>query len=132
MNSVTRAVSHLAPTSPGRPGARAVWVRALGLLAPLLVLGAGCAAHIGDPCTSNQECAYGHSCDLAPPGGYCLVVTCKPNSCAAEAWCASYVVGGRTQSYCLRKCQEDGDCRDGYRCRFDLGAPGGVCYTAAK
>jgi hypothetical protein len=60
------------------------------------------------------------------------VVTCKPNSCAAEAWCASYVVGGRTQSYCLRKCQEDGDCRDGYRCRFDLGAPGGVCYTAAK
>jgi hypothetical protein len=92
---------------------------------------AACAAKVGDGCLNNADCAFGQTCDTSPPGGYCLIVGCRANSCPSEAWCASFQVGARIQSFCLRKCGDDGDCRDGYRCRFDTGAPGGVCYTAA-
>jgi hypothetical protein len=93
-------------------------------------LAAGCGNVIGDACTSNAECAFGHQCDTSSPAGYCLLTNCRANSCPQEAWCAVFQIStSRTQSFCLRKCKDDGDCRDGYRCRFDLGTPGGVCYV---
>lgn len=106
---------------------------ALGLvaLACALLLGAssGCSATVGDGCTSNRECGFTHECDTSSPGGYCLIPNCKPNSCPAESWCASFTFLDRQRTYCLRKCKSDGDCRSGYKCRFELGTPGGVCFT---
>ena len=90
----------------------------------------GCASTIGDRCTSNRDCATGQECDTAPPGGYCFEQMCRANSCPSEAWCATFAVSERTRTFCLRKCQADGDCRGGYKCRFELGTPGGVCYVA--
>lgn len=106
-------------------------MRRLALPLLLSLFAVACAAHIGDPCSSNRDCnaAAGHTCDVSAPGGYCLLYGCRANSCPSEAWCATFTTGPRTQSYCLRKCASSDDCRDGYRCRTDLGTPGGVCFT---
>jgi len=113
---------------PRGAGARTFLLAALFL--SLATLGGGCAATVGDGCASNRECATGQECDTAPPGGYCLIATCRSNQCPSEAWCASFGVADRTRTFCLRKCQADGDCRSGYKCRLDLNTPGGVCYIA--
>lgn len=116
------------PISRRRPVATGT-VAALMLMV-LAAFGGGCAATVGDGCTSNRECATAQECDTASPGGYCTILTCRANSCPSEAWCASFSLADRTRSFCLRKCQDNGDCRDGYKCRFDLGTAGGVCYVA--
>ena len=100
-------------------------------LALALFFGAtmGCSATVGDACTSNRECGPSQECDPSPPGGYCLIPNCRATSCPPEAWCASFTFVDRERTFCLRKCKSDGDCRSGYKCRFDTGTPGGVCYT---
>jgi hypothetical protein len=108
----------------------AILDKAALLVSLAALLAGGCAAHVGDGCATNQDCATAQFCDTSPPGGYCTVVGCRANSCPSEAWCATALLGDHMQTYCLRKCEEDGNCRAGYVCRFDMATPGGVCFVA--
>jgi hypothetical protein len=89
------------------------------LLALALALGAGCAAEIGDDCGSNADCGVGRICDRSMPGGYCTSTPCEVNRCPTEAICVEFEDG---QSYCMKHCGGNGDCRGGsYRCVTDYG-----------
>ncbi len=73
----------------------------------------GCAAEIGDDCSSDLACGQGRACDLASRGGYCTISPCEPGSCPEEAVC---VIFENSESYCMRTCGGGDDCRSGYRC----------------
>ena len=80
------------------------------------------------------------------PGGYCTVMGCDVSTCPSEAACIRFFTGSFSNKtctnspdecsldelcsldqhcvprsseirYCMRKCDSDGDCRDGYECR---------------
>jgi hypothetical protein len=83
--------------------------------------------------------------DTNEKGGYCTIQGCDYNTCPSEATCVRFFTGSfenepcmdQTQCtldelctlpgfcaprsaevrYCMRKCESDGDCRDGYECR---------------
>jgi len=97
-------------------------VRALMLriaLGTALIL-AGCAPAIGDNCGSSVDCSVNGDriCDLASPGGYCTVVGCDPDTCPDGALCVEWrFAPDRTaQTYCMKRCGGDGDCRGSYAC----------------
>src|SRR5687767_9425178 len=50
------------------------------MLAPALVLGAGCGSEIGDSCAVSLDCDPSNStdrvCDLSSAGGYCTIMGC--------------------------------------------------------
>jgi hypothetical protein len=93
-------------------------------------LGLGCGKSIGDACTVSVDCSTrgDRQCDLSLPGGYCTQLACRPNGCASEASCVLFGAGvpgcsvnerevsRSARSQCMFRCEEDGDCRDGYRC----------------
>ena len=119
---------------------------ALALSFTMLLLPA-CGSEIGDPCSTNVDCAQDNTrdCDLSQPGGYCTVSGCDEKSCPEEAVCIRifpYESPGAACSpdapcasselclpdgfcvpreserrYCERKCGNNGDCRGGYVCR---------------
>lgn len=87
------------------------------------------------------------TCDLASPDGYCTIPGCTFDSCPEESICVSFFIAsfenracdfggadvcgrdevctlsgqcvssGSEVRYCMRKCSEGDDCRDGYECR---------------
>lgn len=82
-----------------------------------------CSPQIGDDCTSSIKCDLNNTriCDLSLPEGYCTISNCEASSCPQdEAVCIQffYTEPRRAQSYCMDRCENDGDCRDGvgYRC----------------
>ena len=85
----------------------------------LAALAAACEPAIGDECSTATDCPSGSTCDTSVPDGYCLEVGCDDNSdCPSEAVCVFF---DNYLSYCLAKCDGDGDCRDGHVCRTDVG-----------
>lgn len=92
----------------------------LGFALALALAGAaGCAAEIGDDCGSNADCGTTRICDKSLPGGYCTSTPCEVNSCPAEAVCIEFPDG---QTYCMKHCGSNGDCRGGgYKCVEDYG-----------
>jgi hypothetical protein len=108
------------------------WVTWIGLFAF-----AGCGKDIGDSCESVNECI---STDIDRlcltqdgegfPGGYCTKFNCGgSNACPEEATCVAYrsTLGGGAcdvdtslsrlqRNYCMLRCEQDSDCRSGYRC----------------
>ena len=103
-------------------------------LAVLLILAAGgCAAEIGDSCGYDVDCSpnMNRNCDRNQPGGYCLILSCDPDTCPSEAVCAEFttpcpngtdaeicsqIEENRERTYCLRHCTGDSGCRSGYQC----------------
>ena len=83
------------------------------VVAALGALSVGCSKQIGDDCGSAADCDPGQICDKALPGGYCTVTPCEPDSCPEEAVCIDYPP---FLSYCMKRCTNDGDCRDDYAC----------------
>lgn len=98
----------------------------------LLVLGA-CQPKIGDDCLVDLDCSQvgDRICDTTQPNGYCTIFNCGPTTCPEdESVCVAFsntpseVAGcgnlGRTSPYarpfCMKSCEDDGDCRDGYVC----------------
>jgi len=81
------------------------------LLALLFIL--GCGKEIGDSCSSTNDCPTGAVCDTSPPGGYCTITPCYSGDCPSEAKCIDY---GMDNSFCMRRCNDDYDCRSGYSC----------------
>jgi hypothetical protein len=70
-------------------------------------------------------------CDTSQPEGYCTQLNCTGNNCADEASCVLFnsavpgcgfddrsgPFGSRiARSFCMAKCESNGDCRDGYVC----------------
>ena len=92
----------------------------------------GCQPKIGDDCETAIDCSTlgDRLCDTSQPGGYCTVFNCEPDTCDDEAVCVAFdteldpacqsVNDGRYgrfgRTFCMRKCKDDGDCRDQYRC----------------
>ena len=95
------------------------------LLPVVLGLGlcAGCAAEVGDECSSNVDCSPNGDrvCDTAAPGGYCTILGCRAGSCPEEAVCVAWGRGVEEREFCMRTCGSSSDCRDGYQC-FDPGS----------
>lgn len=102
-----------------------------------LLLLAGCGKNIGDSCESVNECISTDTDRLCLtqdgegfPGGYCTKFNCGgSNACPEEAACVAYrstLGGGECDSetslsrlqrnYCMLRCENDSDCRSGYRC----------------
>ena len=96
-----------------------------------------CTPAVGDSCSSSTDCsaAGDRQCDTAQPGGYCTVVSCGANACPGNAGCVAFQtnvsgcpytdrsIARTARSYCMKKCGDDGDCRDGYICAEPTGAP---------
>jgi hypothetical protein len=104
------------------------------LVALSALLALGCKPEIGDECSVSTDCSNigDRLCDTTQPGGYCTIFNCEPDTCPEEAICIGFDSsesqvcqdpqgGNRLQrTFCLRRCEGDGDCRGGYVCA-DLG-----------
>jgi hypothetical protein len=92
-----------------------------------------CTPEIGDKCQVSTDCSIrgDRLCDISQPGGYCTQLNCSRNSCPDEASCVLFnsavpgcgyddrsgPFGSRVaRSFCMAKCESNGDCRDGYVC----------------
>ena len=93
-----------------------------------------------DPTNGERQC------DTSQKEGYCTIQGCDFNSCPEEAACIRFFTGGFSNKtcensadecsldelcdlnkrcvprssevrFCMRKCDTDDDCRDGYECR---------------
>lgn len=88
---------------------------------------AACAPEIGDDCETALDCSASGSrlCDRTQPGGYCIIQGCERGTCPEESVCVKFRPESERNAitFCMRKCNDHGDCRDdeGYRC---LGAQG--------
>jgi hypothetical protein len=103
------------------------WLR-LVLVLGSLVCGLGCKPKIGEDCATSIDCSISNDriCDATQPGGYCTVFNCEPNGCPEEAVCVAFGEGTCStpsvstrfrRTFCMRKCDDDSDCRGGsYRC----------------
>lgn len=91
-----------------------------------LALMTGCSPEVGDSCLTATECGTAGICDTSSPDGYCTITPCSPNSCPQEAVCVEFE---NSETYCMRRCESNGDCRSGYACRDDIG-PVKFCYIA--
>lgn len=96
---------------------------AVALFAAFALLAQGCAAVVGDACEAPSDCGQGMFCELSLPGGYCTIRDCTDRACPEEGLCVRF---SADVSYCMARCESDGDCRDGYRCVEDFG-PHGFC-----
>jgi hypothetical protein len=105
----------------------------------------GCKPEVGDKCQTSVDCSQvgDRICDVSQKDGYCTVFNCEPKDsngatkCPDEAVCIVYAaerspVSGcanllgdtpYSRSFCMKKCDNTTDCRDGYVC-IDVGAPG--------
>ncbi len=105
----------------------------------LLAFVLGCQPGIGDDCESSADCSASGDrlCDITQPGGYCTIFNCEPDTCPEDAVCVLFSANSSTvpgceqpygtspyqRSFCMKTCEEDGDCRNHYSC-IDVDAPG--------
>ncbi len=99
---------------------------------------------LGETCTSDNQCDAGYlqaRCFTpalgGPTGGECLAFGCvvgpdtavgsvvkgDGTGCGPTNLCA---VADATQTYCLKGCTSNSQCRDGYTCRLELEFPDGT------
>ena len=87
----------------------------------LAALASACAPEIGDPCENSVDCDIQNkrTCDLTLPGGYCTISGCEKGTCPDEAVCVAFrpEPDRLSNSWCMASCDDNSDCRDGYRCR---------------
>ena len=112
-----------------------------------LGLSAGCGKEIGDSCVVSSDCSPNGDRLCLDPGddGYCTIAGCDYSTCPEESACIRFFTGSfenrdcqstndcsldelcsltnkcvpRSSEfrYCMKTCDDDGDCRDGYECR---------------
>lgn len=78
----------------------------------------GCAAEVGDTCTTNTDCGAELFCDGSMAGGYCTRSPCAANECPEEAVCIQF---DDNSTFCMKRCESDGDCRNEYVCVGNFG-----------
>lgn len=122
---------------PRRLRQRAAFARRFGahVAAGLALLAgvAACTPEIGDSCRVSTDCSVrgDRLCDTSQHEGYCTQLNCGGNGCADEASCVLFGSalpgcgfddrsgpgGSRVaRSFCMAKCESNGDCRPGYVC----------------
>ena len=119
-------------------------MRSLVVLALVL---AGCGSEIGDSCVVSTDCdpAGTRTCIDQSSEGYCTIQGCDFSTCPEEAACIRFFTGefdnlacetnadcsldelctlngkcvprSAEIRYCMKTCDSDGDCRDGFECR---------------
>ncbi len=84
---------------------------------------------VGAGCCEDSDCWYPGGVCLGEshfPGGYCSLETCRGGDCPDVgghfAFCTDYFTGGT----CVARCMDDGDCRQGYKCRNVRDLAGGM------
>jgi hypothetical protein len=91
--SPSSSVARLAPPGSARRRGQTGALAAL-VAGALLGLGSlGCGHKIGDSCSSSADCdpsGGNRTCDLAQPGGYCIIEGCDARSCPGEAVCVRF------------------------------------------
>jgi len=105
-----------------------------GLLAGTLIVAwalGGCTAVVGDACQIQTDCGQEMYCESSLPDGYCTVQDCESDGCPDEGVCvvfnqlyptasdgtaAEEVAASSAISFCMKRCEGDVDCRDGYTC----------------
>ncbi|HEV8320386.1 MAG TPA: hypothetical protein VG389_02145 [Myxococcota bacterium] len=102
----------------GRIQDGALRAAALGAALCAAAAGAGCPERIGGKCDNSLDCSSERTrlCDISQPGGYCLIPGCEAGGsvCPHEASCVAF--RDTAESFCLRACERDAQCRDGYVC----------------
>lgn len=113
----------------------------------LATIATGCGKEIGDQCIISSDCSTSGDrvCDPSSKGGYCTIQGCDYNTCPSEAACIRFFTGtfenrlcatpsecsldelcsleghcvprSSEVRYCMRACDNNSDCRDGYECR---------------
>jgi hypothetical protein len=113
----------------------------------LALFAVGCGKEIGDPCIVGSDCSPNgdRQCDVSQLEGYCTVQGCDFATCPEEAACIRFFTGffenkeclsngdcsldelcslnghcvprSSEVRYCMKTCESDSDCRDGYECR---------------
>ena len=91
-----------------------------------IFLFSGCASQVGDDCTTDNDCPQGTLCDRSVEDGFCTLRNCRPGGCPSESICVAF---DRHQTYCMRSCSADEDCRRGHVCRFDEEKEVSYCFT---
>jgi len=80
---------------------------------------AGDGALVGDACGDDRECPmlgeFAGYCRTIWPGGYCSGTCNRSEDCGPGNVCLN-------AGWCVKACQDDGECRDGYRCYDDFGS----------
>lgn len=91
-----------------------------------LLFVSACAAEIGDECERSNQCPAGAICDTSTPDGYCTIPQCTQTGCPQESTCIEF---GQRTSFCMKWCEDDGDCRSGHQCVREEGQNVGYCYA---
>lgn len=117
------------------------------LIALVALAAIGCGKEIGDACIVSSDCDPNGTrvCDTSQKEGYCTIMGCDYSTCPEESACIRFFSGSfankpcdegdgcsldelcdlnnrcvpRTAEtrYCMRTCDSNDDCRDGYECR---------------
>lgn len=112
-----------------------------------LAASVGCGKEIGDSCIVSTDCDPNglRQCDASQKDGYCTIMGCDYNTCPSEGVCVRFFSGefenetctsdndcsldelcdlqghcvprSAEVRFCMRKCDSNSDCRDGYECR---------------
>ena len=121
-------------------------MRSVALLA-LVVAAIGCGKEIGDSCVVSSHCSPNgdRQCDVSQKEGYCTIEGCDFATCPEEAACIRFFTGSfenrpcashadcsldelcsltehcvprnSEERFCMKTCDSNDDCRDGYECR---------------
>lgn len=109
--------------------------RMLALLAVLLAA-PSCKKVIGDSCSQSTDCSLqgDRVCDLTQRDGYCTIDACDPGTCPDNAVCVAFNANSQrlTRRFCMAPCNNDGDCRDGYRCFVPTASQAMCAQTAPE
>jgi hypothetical protein len=79
----------------------------------------------GEPCALDTDCQGGYCLqDPAWPAGYCTTPACRTAAdCASAPGIDNRCFLQINESYCVRRCAEQSDCREGYTCqRYGVGS----------
>lgn len=92
-----------------------------------------CGKQIGDGCSTSADCDPNgqRTCDLASPGGYCVILGCDETTCPSEATCVRFFPAQFLTTACNPHC-EDQACApspDGGAADSVAPTPGCPCET---
>ncbi len=89
---------------------------------------------VGDACGDGNDCQTRSvsACVVRWPQGYCTEVGCTVGSCPTGSRCVTGIDFQDVpfDAFCLKTCEQEAHCRDGYRC-VDVSLPQRVCAPGA-
>lgn len=97
----------------------------LVLFASFVLVAACGGTNVGQPCTTNNECENGLSCEPLP-GGYCTKGCAREGSsqdCPGGSVCVSH----SGQLLCANICSNQNECRGEYECNGVTGSSAKAC-----